>query len=297
MSQFLVTPFIKENTTLAFFELNVALGITENKTFLSVEETNDYPLVQQMFYLPFVKKVTLKDNGLEIERFDILDWKDVIHEVSQEIQNFLNNGGQVATTSNLQKVPVTIYAESTPNPNVMKFVANKMLVEQIAEYKTVEDTNGAPLAQALFSFPFINEVFFDTNYISINKNSTIEWEEAVMEIREFIRSYLEEDKPIITTSAEKTTSSVAQEKSLEDLDETSLEIVKIIDDYIKPAVASDGGNILFDNYNEEDKSVHVILQGACSGCPSSTFTLKNGIENMLKEMLPGKVATVSAING
>lgn len=297
MSQFLVTPFIKENTTLAFFELNVALGITENKTFLSVEETNDYPLVQQMFYLPFVKKVTLKDNGLEIERFDILDWKDVIHEVSQEIQNFLKNGGQVATTSNLQKVPVTIYAESTPNPNVMKFVANKMLVEQIAEYKTVEDTNGAPLAQALFSFPFINEVFFDTNYISINKNSTIEWEEAVMEIREFIRSYLEEDKPIITTSAEKTTSSVAQEKSLEDLDETSLEIVKIIDDYIKPAVASDGGNILFDNYNEEDKSVHVILQGACSGCPSSTFTLKNGIENMLKEMLPGKVATVSAING
>ena len=297
MSQFLVTPFIKENTTLAFFELNVALGITENKTFLSVEETNDYPLVQQMFYLPFVKKVTLKDNGLEIERFDILDWKDVIHEVSQEIQNFLNNGGQVATTSNLQKVPITIYAESTPNPNVMKFVANKMLVEQIAEYKTVEDTNGAPLAQALFSFPFINEVFFDTNYISINKNSTIEWEEAVMEIREFIRSYLEEDKPIITTSAEKTTSSVAQEKSLEDLDETSLEIVKIIDEYIKPAVASDGGNILFDNYNEEDKSVHVILQGACSGCPSSTFTLKNGIENMLKEMLPGKVATVSAING
>jgi Fe-S cluster biogenesis protein NfuA len=73
--------------------------------------------------------------------------------------------------------------------------------------------------------------------------------------------------------------------------------VKIIDDYIKPAVASDGGNILFDTYNEEDKSVHVILQGACSGCPSSTITLKNGIENMLKEMLPGKVATVSAING
>jgi len=261
MSQFLVTPFLKENSTLAFFELNITLGITESISFLSVEETKDYPLVQQMFYLPFVKKVTLKNNGLEIERFDILDWKDVINEVSQEIQNFLNNGGQVTIAANLQKVPVTVYAESTPNPNVMKFVANKMLVEQIAEYKSIEEASSAPLAQALFSFSFINEVFFDTNYISINKNATIEWEEAVMEIREFIRSYLEEDK------------------------------------HIKPAVASDGGNILFDTYNEEDKSVHVILQGACSGCPSSTITLKNGIENMLKEMLPGKVATVSAING
>jgi len=297
MSQFLVTPFLKENSTLAFFELNITLGITESISFLSVEETKDYPLVQQMFYLPFVKKVTLKNNGLEIERFDILDWKDVINEVSQEIQNFLNNGGQVTIAANLQKVPVTVYAESTPNPNVMKFVANKMLVEQIAEYKSIEEASSAPLAQALFSFSFINEVFFDTNYISINKNATIEWEEAVMEIREFIRSYLEEDKPIIDVASVEGKNAEIKQKAIENLDETSQEIVKIIDDYIKPAVASDGGNILFDTYNEEDKSVHVILQGACSGCPSSTITLKNGIENMLKEMLPGKVATVSAING
>jgi Fe-S cluster biogenesis protein NfuA len=297
MSQFLVTPFLKENSTLAFFELNITLGITESISFLSVEETKDYPLVQQMFYLPFVKKVTLKNNGLEIERFDILDWKDVINEVSQEIQNFLNNGGQVTIAANLQKVPVTVYAESTPNPNVMKFVANKMLVEQIAEYKSIEEAGSAPLAQALFSFSFINEVFFDTNYISINKNATIEWEEAVMEIREFIRSYLEEDKPIIDVASLEGKNAEIKQKAIEDLDETSQEIVKIIDDYIKPAVSSDGGNILFDTYNEEDKSVHVILQGACSGCPSSTITLKNGIENMLKEMLPGKVATVSAING
>ncbi len=297
MSQFLVTPFLKENSTLAFFELNITLGITESISFLSVEETKDYPLVQQMFYLPFVKKVTLKNNGLEIERFDILDWKDVINEVSQEIQNFLNNGGQVTIAANLQKVPVTVYAESTPNPNVMKFVANKMLVEQIAEYKSIEEASSAPLAQALFSFSFINEVFFDTNYISINKNATIEWEESVMEIREFIRSYLEEDKPIIDVASVEGKNAEIKQKAIENLDETSQEIVKIIDDYIKPAVASDGGNILFDTYNEEDKSVHVILQGACSGCPSSTITLKNGIENMLKEMLPGKVATVSAING
>lgn len=297
MSQFLVTPFLKENSTLAFFELNITLGITESISFLSVEETKDYPLVQQMFYLPFVKKVTLKNNGLEIERFDILDWKDVINEVSQEIQNFLNNGGQVTIAANLQKVPVTVYAESTPNPNVMKFVANKMLVEQIAEYKSIEEASSAPLAQALFSFSFINEVFFDTNYISINKNATIEWEEAVMEIREFIRSYLEEDKQIIDVASVEGKNAEIKQKAIENLDETSQEIVKIIDDYIKPAVASDGGNILFDTYNEEDKSVHVILQGACSGCPSSTITLKNGIENMLKEMLPGKVATVSAING
>ena len=118
-----------------------------------------------------------------------------------------------------------------------------------------------------------------------------------MEIREFVRAYIEDGKTIITANQEEAKGFAASATPLEDLDETSQEIVKIIEEYIKPAVASDGGNILFDAYNAEDKSVQVVLQGACSGCPSSTITLKNGIENMLKEMLPGKVASVSALNG
>ena len=118
-----------------------------------------------------------------------------------------------------------------------------------------------------------------------------------MEVREFIRAYIEDGKTIICSAAPAQETFSSSATPLEKLDKTSQELVKIIEDYIKPAVASDGGNILFDNYNTEDKSVQVVLQGACSGCPSSTITLKNGIETMLKEMLPGKVATVTALNG
>ena len=297
MSNFLVTPSIQEDNNYAFFALNVSLGITKESSYYSVEEAKDAPLVQQMFYLPFVKSVTLTDRGLSIERFDILAWSDVINEVAQEIQNYLNNGGQIAAQSEVKKVPVTVYAESTPNPSVMKFVANKMLVDTIYEFKSVEETTNAPLANNLFNFPFVNEIFIDTNYISINKNEGVEWEEVVMEIREFIRAYIEDGKGVINANQAQSSGFAASTTPIENLDETSQEIIKIIEEYIKPAVASDGGNILFDAYKPEDKSVHVVLQGACSGCPSSTITLKNGIENMLKEMLPGKVATVNAVNG
>ena len=297
MSNFLVTPSIQEDNNYAFFALNVSLGITKETSYYSVEEAKDAPLVQQMFYLPFVKSVTLTDRGLSIERFDILAWSDVINEVAQEIQNYLNNGGQIAAQSEVKKVPVTVYAESTPNPSVMKFVANKMLVDTIYEFKSVEETTNAPLANNLFNFPFVNEIFIDTNYISINKNEGVEWEEVVMEIREFIRAYIEDGKGVINANQAQSSGFAASTTPIENLDETSQEIIKIIEEYIKPAVASDGGNILFDAYKPEDKSVHVVLQGACSGCPSSTITLKNGIENMLKEMLPGKVATVNAVNG
>jgi Fe-S cluster biogenesis protein NfuA len=136
----------------------------------------------------------------------------------------------------------------------------------------------------------------DANYISITKFDVSEWDEIVLEIREFLRSYLEEGNEIMMAVQEEAVDKNS-ESSSEPLDEISQQIVGIIEEYIKPAVASDGGNILFDSYKTDDKSVQVILQGACSGCPSSTFTLKSGIENMLKEMLPGKVSTVNAING
>ena len=178
----------------------------------------------------------------------------------------------------------------------MKFVANKKLVDQIYEFKDIDETSNAPLAQKLFHFPFVKEVFMDTNYISITKFDVSKWDEIVMEIREFLRSFLEEGNEVTTAVKEILNTKTAEKLEVE-LDETSQQIIGIIEDYIKPAVAADGGNILFDSYNAENKNVQVILQGACSGCPSSTFTLKNGIENMLKEMLPGKISSVNAING
>ena len=283
--------------TIALFKTSPALEVTQASKYNNIDEAKEAPLVQQMFYLPFVKSVLLSKEGLEIERFNILEWNDVLQDVSLEIENYLNKGGVIINeTEPLKKVPITIYAESTPNPGVMKFVANKKLVEQIFEYKTIDETTYAPLAQKLFHFPFVKEVFMDTNYISITKFDVSEWDEIVLEIREFLRSYLEEGNEIMIPVQEEAVEENS-ESSSEPLDEISRQIVGIIEEYIKPAVAADGGNILFDSYNTDDKSVQVILQGACSGCPSSTFTLKSGIENMLKEMLPGKVSTVNAING
>ena len=297
MTSYSVTASQTKEETIALFKTSPALEVAQTSKYNNIDEAKEAPLVQQMFYLPFVKSVLLSKEGLEIERFNILEWNDVLQDVSLEIENYLNKRGVIINeTEPLKKVPITIYAESTPNPGVMKFVANKKLVEEIFEYKTIDETTHAPLAQKLFHFPFVKEVFMDANYISITKFDVSEWDEIVLEIREFLRSYLEEGNQIMIPVQEEAVEKNS-ESSSEPLDEISQQIVGIIEEYIKPAVAADGGNILFDSYNTDDKSVQVILQGACSGCPSSTFTLKSGIENMLKEMLPGKVSTVNAING
>ena len=144
-------------------------------------------------------------------------------------------------------------------------------------------------AKKLFEFSYIKSIYISKNFISITKYDIKNWDEVSLELRNFIKSYLENNKVI--SSGNKI------EVVKNDLDETSKKIVSILDEYIKPAVASDGGNILFDSYDPQKKLVKVVLQGACSGCPSSTVTLKNGIENMLKEMLSEKVNSVEAING
>ena len=137
----------------------------------------------------------------------------------------------------------------------------------------------------------------DENYISISKHETTQWEEVVMEIRGFIKSYLEEEKMILAPSFVSKPQNTDVTNPIQTLNDTEQEIVKILEEYVKPAVASDGGNIIFNSYEDSEKRVKVVLQGACSGCPSSNFTLKNGIENILKEMLPGKVEMVEAVNG
>ena len=297
MTTYSVSATKTQDQTVARFEISPVLEIVQASKYNNIDEAKDAPLVQQMFYLPFVKSVILKKEALEIERFNILEWEDVMEDVSAEIEKYLNDGGKVVKeTQTIKKVPITIYAESTPNPGVMKFVANKKLVEQIFEFKSIDETTRAPLAQKLFHFPFVKEVFMDTNYISITKFDVAEWDSIVLEIREFLRSFLEEGNEIMIPVIEEVKGE-PKEEAKAPLDDISQQIVGIIEEYIKPAVAADGGNILFDSYNSKDKSVEVILQGACSGCPSSTFTLKSGIENMLKEMLPGKVSTVNAING
>lgn len=288
--------------TIVKFEANLFLTKHENFEFQNIEEAARSPLAQQLFHLPFVKKVYIAQNFVAIEKYNIVHWKDVQHEIAEQIETFLNNGGTAVTPSKeeIVKVPVTVYAESTPNPTVMKFVSNKKLVLQIAEFKNIDEAKNAPLAKALFHFPFVKEIFMDENYLSIMKYDIAEWEEITLELREFIREYLEQGKEVL--SEDYVEASTPQNDNAKpaveiNLDDTSKEIVAILEEYIKPAVASDGGNILFESYDKDQKLVKVILQGACSGCPSSTITLKNGIETMLKDMLQGRVERVEAING
>ena len=151
----------------------------------------------------------------------------------------------------------------------------------------------------LFDFPFVKEVFISENYVSISKVETVDWFEITNDLRTFLKNYIEAGKPIVDDSYEPSQEMTEFNKpvNVENLDNTSQEIVAILDEYIKPAVTSDGGNIMFQSYDADNKTVNVILQGACSGCPSSTITLKNGIEATLKQLLPNKIEAVIAING
>ena len=288
------------NPTIIKFEANSFLTNHESFEFNNIDEAKNSPLAQQLFYLPFVKKIYISGNFIAIERYSIVDWKDVQDDVAEQIELYINNDGIIITAdAKSKKVPVTVYAESTPNPSVMKFVANKKLVTNSFEFTSIDDAKFSPLATQLFHLPFVKAVFMDENYISITKYEVAEWNDITLELREFIRSYIENDKDILLPNAAQSLQKTTQQldDTFETLDDTSKEIINILEEYVKPAVASDGGNIQFQSYNSESKTVKVILQGACSGCPSSTFTLKNGIENMLKEMLKGKVETVEAING
>lgn len=300
MNNFKVSVQETSNNTILKFELNQFITKHKSFEFNNIDEAKISPLAQQLFYLPFVKKVYISSNFIAIERYNIVEWGDVKDEIAEQIESYLNDGGIVVEEmATPKKVPVTIYAESTPNPSVMKFVANKKIVPALFEFTSIDEAKLSPLATDLFHFPFVKSVFLDENYVSITKYDIAEWKDITNELREFIRSYIENGKDVVLPNAaeslEKTTTQL--DNQYETLDDTSKDIINILEEYVKPAVASDGGNIQFISYNAESKNVSVMLQGACSGCPSSTYTLKSGIENMLKEMLPGKINMVEAING
>ena len=290
MSRFRILP--SDNPDLLVFATETPL-VDRAYAFNNVAEAAEVPLAQQLFYLPFVKTVTLSSTQLSLERFPIVEWDDVQDEVHDQLEKYLADGGTVLKEK--KTAPASVYAESTPNPAVMKFVANKKLVPASVEFTSIDTTKDAPLAQALFHFPFVKEVYMDENFVSVTKYEITSWDEVVQEVRNFIREYMAADKPILAVGFVPVNETPEQAQT--NFTQTEQEIVRILDEYIKPAVASDGGNIVFQSFNESEKAVHVVLQGACSGCPSSTFTLKNGIETMMREMLPDKVEQVVAING
>ncbi len=300
MSNYNISIVKTNNPNIIKFELNQFITNHQSFEFNNIDEAKPSPLAQQLFYLPFVKKVYISGNFIAVERYSIVEWADVQDEVAEQIESYLNDGGIVIEeNTQTKKIPVTVYAESTPNPAVMKFVSNKKIVSTHFEFTSIDEAKLSPLATALFHFPFVKSVFFEENYVSITKYEVAEWQDITLELREFIKTYIENGKEIVSANAAETLekSTTQLDNKFETLDNTSQEIINILEEYVKPAVASDGGNIQFISYDSEAKKVSVLLQGACSGCPSSTFTLKNGIENMLKQMLKDKVETVEAING
>ena len=279
---------------LASFQWNFDLN-TKNKKFNTVEEANDLPLAKEMFYLPFIKSVSISKNEMVLERFDIVSWDDVLDEVEKIIEKKLKPifSDKFQMDGKMQNI-VTLYVESTPNPKVMKFVCNKLLTKKIHEVKRVNSNNESKFVNSIFSFDYVEQVFLNDNYISVTLGENYNWDSHVNNFRDFLKEKIEKEFDFSLVDKKEVENYNSNNQSL---DKVSQQIIKIIDEYIKPSVAMDGGNILFKQYHPEEKLVEVVLQGACSGCPSSTITLKNGIENMLKEMVPGKVETVSAING
>jgi len=194
----------------------------------------------------------------------------------------------------LVKRPVIIYAESTPNPASMKFVANRLLVEggATAQYLSKAETKGAPLAAKLFEFPFIKAVFMASNFVTVSKIDSIQWEDITLELRDFIRIYISDGNEIITElpKTEVPVDNTFTEKKeiftehASPTTEVEVKIVELLEQYIRPAVEGDGGSITFKSF--ADGVVTVQLRGACSGCPSSTVTLKAGIQTLLTRMVP-----------
>lgn len=300
MKKFKISIQHTHDPSIIKFEANHFIVNHNNYEYANIDEAKNSPLAQQLFYLPFVRTLYISGNFIAIKKYEMVSWEDVQNEVAEQIENYLNSGQQVVLeTAGSTKKPVTVYAESTPNPAAMKFVANKKLVLSPFEFKNREEAKDTGLPKALFHFPFVKEVFLDANYISVIKHDTADWDDIAMELRVFIQEFIAGEKEIIAvdnvTANTDLPQHAAQRKA--PLDETSKQIIAILDEYVKPAVASDGGNIIFDAYDASEKTVKLILQGACSGCPSSTFTLKNGIETMLKNMLHDKVNEVIAVNG
>ena len=290
-----------QNPSILKFEFEDYITKNESFEFKNIDETKNSPLAQQLFYLPFVKTVYISGNFIAIEKFSIVEWEDVKDAVAEQIETFVANGGIIITPSEnkTQKQPITVYGETTPNPSALKFVVSRMLTKSPVEFKNIDETAASPLAKELFKFPYVKEIFIDENYISVTKYEVNNWDEITLELRTFIKQYIENggtvlDESIIVAKAEQ---EKTKTQEFDNLDVTSQQIINILEEYVKPAVQADGGNIAFESYDEADKTVKVILQGACSGCPSSTFTLKSGIENMLKSMLNDEEIKVEAVNG
>ncbi len=268
--------------------------VAENKltrkthVFNNMEEAQVSPLAQHLFNLPFVKSMVISDDYIVLERTEIVTWDEVQHDLKQIIEAYLSQGKPVI--SDVKKENIQIYVEETPNPDTLKFVTNRFLSKNPIQVNGLKEAGEIPLAFELFEYPFVRKVFISQNFISITKDKVLEWYEVSEPIREFLLEYLDKKDNVISRDKYDTL------KDHGKTGDTEKQIKSLIEQYIKPAVARDGGNIKFENFDPVTKTVNVTLQGACNGCPSADITLKNGIEATLKQFLGDQIGSVKSLN-
>ena len=258
-------------------------------------DITEIPLAQELFNYPFVERIFITANFIAVAKQDTVEWEHVAESLKNVIEDELLANPRIYLQK--KKEMYQIYAEMTPNPMVMKFVSTKILMNGFVEVKSREEATEVPLAQAIFDeFDFAKEVFISDNFVAVTKNVSVEWHEVMVAVRAFIADYLQNGGKISNLAPQKHENPV--EKLINrDYTENEQKISDILNEYVAPAVEGDGGKISLLEYDEENKIARMLLQGACSGCPSSTATLKGGIENVLKQFVPELVEKVEAVNG
>lgn len=258
-------------------------------------DISEIPMAQELFNYPFVDKVFITANFVAVAKQDTVEWEHVVENLKNVIEDELLANPRIYRKRQTMIYP--LFAEMTPNPNVMKFVSSRGILNGFVEVKSREEASEVPLAEAIFNeFDFAKEVFISDNFVSVTKDDAVQWHEIMVPVKDFIANYLQEGGKVSNIEPQKHENPV--EKILNrNYTEDEQKISDILTEYIAPAVEGDGGKISLMEYDAENKTARMLLQGACSGCPSSTATLKNGIENILRQFLPDLVENVEAVNG
>ncbi|ACU06767.1 nifU related protein [Flavobacteriaceae bacterium 3519-10] len=258
-------------------------------------DISEIPLAQKLLNFPFVDRIFITANFIAVAKQDTVEWEFVADSLKNVIEDELIANPRIYLQKKSEKH--LIYSEMTPNPMVMKFVSSTELLDGFVEVKSPAEAGEVPLAKAIFDeFGFAKEIFISGNFVAVTKNVSVEWHEVMITMRDFIANYLQNGGAISNIATQKHETPV--ESSIQrDYTANEQKISDILDEYVAPAVAGDGGKISLIEYDEASKTAKMLLQGACSGCPSSTATLKGGIENILKQFVPELVENVEAVNG
>lgn len=258
-------------------------------------DISEIPMAQELFKLPFVSMIFITANFVAIEKTNDVEWDMVAESLKELISDELLANPRVYRQITKKEV-FPLYAEMTPNPSVMKFVSPKLILDGFVEATSREEAQDIPLAKAVYDqFDFITNVFISDNFVAITKNNSVEWHEVMNPVRSFVAEYLQNGGIVSEKEPQKHENPVKKIINREYSDDEQ-KIADIIAEYVSPAVENDGGKISLIEYDAETKTAKMLMQGACSGCPSSTITLKNGIENLLKQFVPELVENVEAVN-